>query len=94
MGQNYTQLGLTERIEIYRLRCDGWSFRRIGAAPPASGEPGQSRQERERDTIGHVNGPPVINRSIRGTIGEDYYLAKIAGPIPLFFSLIFLDIGY
>ena len=32
MGQNYMQLSLSERIEIYRLRCDGWSFRRIGAA--------------------------------------------------------------
>ena len=31
MGQAYCQLDLTERIEIYRLRSVGWSFRRIAS---------------------------------------------------------------
>ncbi len=61
---------------------------------PARGVGEQTGQERERDTIGHVDGPPVINRSIRGTIGKDNYLAKIIGPMLLFFSMIFLDTGY
>ncbi len=30
-------------------------------------------------------GTPAINRSIQATIGEDYYLATITRPIPLFF---------
>ena len=32
MGRQYTQLGLSERIEICRLRADGKSLRAIGAA--------------------------------------------------------------
>lgn len=32
MGQFYRQLDLCERIEIYRLRLDGWSFRAIAAS--------------------------------------------------------------
>ena len=31
MGTSYCQLALSERIEIYRLRCAGWSCRRIAA---------------------------------------------------------------
>ncbi len=57
----------------------------LGLMGPERGICKQTGQERERDAIGHVDGPPVINRSIRGMIGEDNYLAKITGPIPLFF---------
>lgn len=31
MGEYYTQLCLSERIEIYRLRADGFSLRSIGS---------------------------------------------------------------
>ena len=31
MGTSYCQLALSERIEIYRLRCAGWSCRQIAA---------------------------------------------------------------
>ena len=37
MGERYDQLSLDERMEIWRLRGDGWSFRRIGSHLGRSG---------------------------------------------------------
>ncbi len=45
----------------------------------------QPGQQRERDTVGHVDGAPGNKPKNSGTIGEDYFAAKRHRPAPWFF---------